>query len=356
MLLCYWPVIAIPVAVYFFVWAAGKQKHTCDRAMILAFFIVYASYVCFRATSVGVDTGHYTQFFGDVSVYGWNYLSLGNRSELGFQIFSIIVSQFGNVELFFIVAGLCSVLPIAFLYYRTSESGPLCCSFFLVSLLFEFFFSGVRQGLAIGIGVIAFLFAKKRKFLLFLVAVPLASTMHKSAVVLLILYPLYHARITQKWIPIVAVALVGIYVFRDSIFNTVLMPLFGGDYLDGYEYLTGLSGQGSLSILFLFFAFYSCIILDPKKADAETLGLRNILLLAAVIHIFTPLNPVVCRMNYYFILFIPLALARVNARAKPLLKPVEQVVSFVLPIFFVVYFLFMKGDSLLIAPYEPFFL
>lgn len=152
-----------------------------------------------------------------------------------------------------------------------------------------------------------------------------------------------------------AILMAAVFIMRDFLFNGVLLPMFGGEYLAGYAYLSGDSGQGALSVLFLLLAAYACVMLDSEKADPETLGLRNILLLATVIHMFTPLHPVVCRVNYYFIPFIPLAVARVNGRVKPMLKPVEQIASFVLPVFFIAYFLFLKGNPLQIAPYIPFF-
>lgn len=355
MLLCYWYVVAAAVFGYFLAWAIGKPKCTRDRAVIVCFFAAYIASVCFRSPSVGVDTRSYIAYFETGSLLGWdNPYYLGDY-ELGFQTLSAVISLFGGAQLFIIVAGLISVIPLAVLYYRESENGLLCCSFFLISLLFEFYFSGIRQGIAIGIGLIAYYFAKRRRLVPFLVFVAFASTMHTSAVIMLCIYPLYHAKITQKWIPAVAILMAAVFFMRDFLFNDVLLPMFGGEYLAGYSYLSGESGQGALSALFLLLAAYACVMLDSEKSDPETLGLRNILLLAAAIHMFTPLHPVVCRVNYYFIPFIPLAVARVNSRVKPLLKPVEQIASFVLPVFFIAYFLFAKGNSLSISPYVPFF-
>lgn len=355
MLLCYWYVIAAAGFGCFLTWAIGEPKRTRDRAVIICFFVAYIASVCFRASSVGVDTINYIGYFETGSLLGWNNPYYIGDYELGFQLFSALISLFGGSRLFIIVAGLISVIPIAVLYYRESENGLLCCSFFLVSLLFEFFFSGIRQGLAVGIGVIAYFFAKKKRMVPFLASVAFAATMHASAIIILCIYPFYHAKITQKWIPVVAILMAAVYIMRDFLFNGVLLPMFGGGYLAGYSYLSGDSGQGALSVLFLLLAAYACVMLDPEKADPETLGLRNILLLATAIHMFTPLHPVVCRVNYYFIPFIPLAVARVNDRVKPMLKPVEQIVSFILPIFFIAYFLFAKGDSLQITPYIPYF-
>lgn len=168
MLLCYWYVIAAAVFGYFFTWATGEPRRTRDRAVIICFFAAYIASVCFRAPSVGVDTINYIGYFETGSLLGWdNPYYLGDY-ELGFQLFSALVSFFGGSQLFMIMAGLISVIPIAVLYYKESENGLLCCSFFLISLLFEFFFSGIRQGLAIGIGVAAFFFAKKKSYCPFL--------------------------------------------------------------------------------------------------------------------------------------------------------------------------------------------
>lgn len=355
MLSCYWFVVAAPILAYFFSWAAGKDKRARNHFAIAVFFIVYIACVCLRSVTVGADTANYARYFQTGSLVGWNHGYYYGGSEPGFQILCSAISNFGNERLFLIVCGLIALVPVAVLYYKEAESSALCCSFFLISLLFEFFLSGVRQGVAVGLGVIAFYFVEKKRFVPFLAIVALATTIHSSAAVLLVLYPLYQAKITQKWIPFVVVAVVVIFLARDTIFNNVLLPMFGSDYLNGYEYLTGSSDQGTLSFLFLLLAAYACLMLDPKEADPKTLGFRNILLLAAVIHIFTALHPVVCRMNYYFILFIPIAISRVNARVKPLLQPIEQIAALVLPVFFVVYFLFLKGDSLHIAPYIPFF-
>lgn len=356
MLASYWFVIAVEIIAWLYAWGRGLSKRSRNRVVVVAFFAVYIACVCCRSSTVGADTTNYIHLFDVGSAFGWESVSQNRELEMGFVFLSSIISLFGGHELFLIVTGLISVIPVAVLYYREAESGPLCCSFFLISLLFEFFFSGIRQGLAIGFGIVAFSFVEKRKLLPYLLFVALAISMHKSAFVLLALYPIYHAHITQKWIPFVALTIVVILFSRDTLFNTILFPLFGESYLDGYGYLTGESGQVGLSILFLLLAIYACVVLDPKKTDQKTIGFRNLLLLAAAVHLFTPLHPTVCRINYYFIPFIPLAISRVNNRSKQSLKPVVEVVQLGLPIFYMVYFLWFKGNALLIAPYVPFFM
>ena len=96
-------------------------------------------------------------------------------------------------------------------------------------------------------------------------------------------------------------------------------------------------------------------MLDESIAGEEEIGLRNILVLAAFIHLFTPLNPTVSRMNYYFIPFIPIAISRVNNRCNKKLYQLRDVASVVMPVFFVMYFFLLKDDSLNVFNYRFFF-
>ena len=96
-------------------------------------------------------------------------------------------------------------------------------------------------------------------------------------------------------------------------------------------------------------------MLDEKKATKEDIGVRNILLLATAIQLLTPVHPVISRLNYYFILFIPIAIGRVNEKCKPIFWQVSKVASTIMSIFFIFYFFAMKDDSLQVFNYQFFF-
>ena len=216
------------------------------------------------------------------------------------------------------------------------------------------FFSGMRQSIAIAFGVPAFYFVKERKKVLFILTVLIASTFHTSAVILLLLYPVYYAHITKKWLIFIIPLFTTTYYFKDEIIPSLF--LFAGDrYTEGYLYLNDQSGQLSLMILFILLSLYSYIILDENKANSEDIGMRNILLLAAFIHLFTPINPVLSRLNYYFILFIPVAISRANEKCIPSLKQASFIFNNTISFFFVFYFFLLKGDSLNVMNYQFFF-
>ena len=63
------------------------------------------------------------------------------------------------------------------------------------------------------------------------------------------------------------------------------------------------------------------------------------------------------RINYYFILFIPVAISRINNRCRDdvYLYQLRTVATVVMPAFFVMYFFLLKDDSLNVMNYRFFF-
>lgn len=352
----YGGVIALTTTVYLFFTAMHYEKKMIDQKTVTFFFISYLFLLCARDFSVGVDTSGYVRAFEYSRHLDWKAQLLFGDDEIGFKLLRMIVTFFGGARLYIIVAAVLTVLPVMYLYRREAEGSMICISFFLISLLFEMFFSGMRQSIAIAMAVPAYYFVKDKKVIKFLIIVALACCFHKSAIILLLLYPVYHAHITKRWLWGI-IPLMGFVMIRRDFLMDLIFQLAGDEYAYKYSYLTGSSGQIGLMVLFLLLAIYSYVILDEDKAGEEEIGLRNILLLATFIHLFTPLNPTISRINYYFILFIPAAISRINNRCRDeiYLYQLRTIATFVMPVFFVLYFFLMKDDSLNVFNYKFYF-
>lgn len=350
----YGVMVALTVLIFLFLTAMQYEKKIVDSITLTVFFLLYLLLLSCRDVSVGNDTRVYVKTFEYIRTLDWKEGLLVGKQEIGFKILRQLITYIGGSRLFIcIVAGL-TVLPILYLYKNEAEGSMLCISFFLISLLFEFFFSGMRQGIAITLGVPAYYMVKKKKLIPFILIVILACTFHKTAVLLLLLYPMYYARITKKWLWFVIPGTIAVYINRNLILEQVIQ-LSGDEYSTKYAYLTGSSGQIGLMILFVLLAIYCYIMLDENLAGQEEIGLRNILLLATCMHLFTPLHPTISRLNYYFILFIPVAVTRINNRTNELFIQVERIASVFLPVFFILYFFLVKSDTLHVFDYQLFF-
>lgn len=352
----YGTVIAMTLVLYIFCRATYYEKEKTDRLVVGFFFLAYLLLICFKDMRVGIDTREYIFRFYIIGGYEWgdlfNYSEAG--SEPAFLVLNKLVSSFGGERLFIIVCACLGVIPIIYLYRNEAEDGILCVSFFLVSLLFGFFFSGIRQGITIGLAVPAYYMTKRSRLLPFILIVALAFCFHRSGIMIALIYPIYHANITSKWLFFVVPFMVVVFIFRER-FMEFIFNFLGEDKYSIYNNITGTSGQGALTVLFILICIYSYVILDEQKAGKVEIGLRNILLLATFLHMFTPLNPVFGRINFYFILFIPVAVSRINNRYKEKFKQVANLAKWVMSLFFFFHFFFLRTDSLHISVYKPFF-
>jgi hypothetical protein len=92
-----------------------------------------------------------------------------------------------------------------------------------------------------------------------------ATLFHRSAFVILAIFPLCHLRITAKWLYAIVPLMLLVYVFNKPIFN-MLMLLFGED--------SASEGSGAITVLVLLvlFAVYSFVVADESMLEKEVLG------------------------------------------------------------------------------------
>ena len=207
--------------------------------------------------------------------------------------------------------------------------------------------------LAIGVGMIAFSFVRRKKPISFLLAVAVAMSIHTSAFMLLIMYPLYHARINKKWAFFMIPLLLLAFVFNRQIFH-VLGTLLQS-YTD-YDVVETSTGAYTMLLVFLAFTVFSFVIPDESEMDADTIGLRNFLLVALVLQMFVPLNYMAMRMNYYYIIFIPLLLPRIIERSSVRYRSIARASRNIMLAFFFLYFFYnaRPGSYLHAVPYHFF--
>ncbi|WP_415967649.1 EpsG family protein [Faecalitalea cylindroides] len=350
-MLVYFLLVVITVFSYFLMIQLNINKSQRDKITITIFFLGYLLLLCLRDIDVGIDTKQYYKYFTSIQNLSFSHALLYSDFEIGFAFLSKIISFFGDFRLYLIIISLIVIMPVLYLYKNEAKGAMFCVSFFLISLLFEMFFSGMRQSIAIAVAVPAYYCAKNKNILRFILIICVAMLFHKSSVILFVLYPLMNLKFTKKWLWIIIPSLIIIYFNRDILFQFVL-SIAGPEYSYKYSYLTGTSGQVGLLLLFILLLIYSFVILDEKKATPIEIGLRNILLLSVCIQMFAPLNPTISRINYYFILFIPVAITRINNCCKIQWKQIMYIAIVIMPIFFTFYFFCMKTDSLEVFKYS----
>lgn len=334
----------------------GERRITIEKKnqrAILAFFLILAVLVALRHERIGNDTSNYIYIFERISNMGW--LETGKFSiEPGFALYNKIVSIFTKEpQVFLAVTAIATVAMIYPTYKRLGVDPSLTIMLFCTLSTFVMAFSGIRQMLAIGMGFLAYECTRRRKIVPYVICILLAVAFHTSAFMLAFMYPLYHARITKKWLLVVVPVVIAVFVFNEQLFG--ILSVFLERYTD-YGGGVERTGAYTMIILFSLFAVFSFLIPEEASLDQETIGLRNFLLLSLVVQMFAPLHTLVMRMNYYYIIFIPLLLPKMIEKRSDRWNQVAIVARHVMVVFFLIYFFInARGeDNLHVFPYHFF--
>ena len=277
--------------------------------------------------------------------------------EVGFRLFDYFLSLLGmNEQMYLAFVACLSLIPFLLLYKRESSNTFLIISLFLTVAPFSLYFSGIRQCLAMTFGVPVYYFTKNKKIVPTLLMVVVACTIHYSAFILLLFYPVYHAKITKKWLYIV-IPLMGIaFIFKKSVYSLLLYVLKDSPY-ETYK-MSSTNAYGMLILLVLLTTLCICISNeDVKPLSPNDIGFRNLLLLTTFLQYFASLSPVAMRVNYYYLVFIPLAIDHlmINDNSRNVL--VSKLASGAISIILIVYFInnmYVGSDILEIYPYLAF--
>ena len=219
---------------------------------------------------------------------------------------------------------------------------------------FAMYFSGLRQAMAMAFVLPCFKYCKENSFWKFIFGVFIAYLFHASALILLLMYPIYHVDLRRQFyillfIPVFFV----VFVNNESIFRFLI--LFTGRYSEEYIDDIKQTGASAVTLLLLALLIYSFIIPDTKKLDKDFVGLRNVLMLSSIIQIFSGVHTVAMRFNYYFLLLVPILLVKSISISDKKYHQITQLSIICMYAFFAVFYFYhayTDPDILNIYPYK----
>ena len=346
----YYLLLFIPFLIYIIGVFKGKKL---DKVIIIIFFSLLIILLSVRNIKVGIDLKNYKYLFESISKFNFDYLvSYSKKGEFLYVYLNKIVFLLGlNFQWFLFIVAIISIMPIMLYYYKKSDNAILTIVLFLTVAPFTMFFSGLRQSIAMGLFIFSYRYVEDKKIVKFIICIVIASFFHKSALFCLVLYPLYHSNISKKWLYAVLPVMVIIFIFNKQIFSAIL------SFTTLYDGKIESTGAYSMLIVLILFLVYCLSFPDKNKIDDEINGLRNILLLSIIIQSFAPIHFTVMRLNYYYLLFIPILITKVKAISKSENIVINNFIQFAMICFFAFYFYYngyYGKDALSIFPYVPF--
>lgn len=354
-MLVYYIMLGVPLlTAILFRLSKRRQVYTLENRKsfnptILVFFIILFLILILRDYHIGSDTLGYKVLYNNISDVHFGKIFSTYDREYGFVILTKLFRLINPSFRFFLaVTTLFSLIPVAWYYQKESDYPLLTIVLFVTVAPFTMYFSGLRQIIAMALGIIAWKMAKERKLIWFIVIVMAAMLFHASAIVLFAVYPLYRVKITAKWLFVVVPAIILVYIFNKPIFS-FLVTFLWKEYGQNVE-----TGGYTVLLLLIAFAVYAYIMPDSKLMDEETIALRNILLLSIAMQCFAPIHPLAMRMNYYFLLFVPVLITKIAVRAKYQYKKFAEVSVLVMLVGFTAYYYYHAytgTDILKMYPY-----
>ncbi len=232
--------------------------------------------------------------FRDGTNFGFNWLMkfFSTLSDGDFQVFLIVVAIF--IE-----------LVVAFLIYKYS---PLPWLSFLVWNCMGFYvfgFSAIKQSIAMGLIMIAFIGIMEEKPKLFTIFTILATIVHKPAFIFIPAYYLSKRKFTLQTILIYICGAVIVFINKNQIVK--LMQEFY--YEEGI-----VSDNGDLGgRFFLIVGFILCGFALKGIKGKYFSKVANLIVMAAILQMFSGFDNVFTRLTDYYlqflIIFIPLSFA-----------------------------------------------
>ena len=329
-----------------------------NRLIVGSFFLIWLTLLILRKETVGIDLVNYHSWFLSASRMSMGEIfsrAFQTNYELGYNLLSKFVSLFTHdFRVMIIITAILSLVPVWLLYRENAEQNAyLSIVIFLGLGLFSIYFSAIRQVLAIAFVYPAYTFTKKRKLLLFLLTVFLTFFIHHSAIIMLLMYPVYHLRLRNYTsLLLIVPVIVLVYIFRVPVFR--FLSRFIGEF---YQGVIAETGAITVFLLLNIFLIYSFFLPNNTLLDEETIGLRNILFMATVLQIFTGINLVAMRMNYYFLILVPLLIPRIMNRPAEKNRKLAELSLLIMAVFFSAFYFYRaytSADILQVYPYIPF--
>lgn len=234
----------------------SREKDAFFLCLVSVILVLFSAA---RAETVGIDYGVYRDYFDQVRAGGWAFLAGPEnpyRVEFGFSLLNYLVSLVsGDAHVFMAAAAALMVGMAAVVLYRDCAI-PWLGMFVFIS--FNFFgntLSFIRQSLAIGIFLFAIRYLQSRRPLPYLLIVLLASSFHKSMLLLIPVYFLAQIPVSWKSVGGYTAAAALVLFFSWPLFTFVTQFVYQGYASEkGLYFMNGRSWQTALIPVLTLFA------------------------------------------------------------------------------------------------------
>lgn len=291
---------------------AVKTSYPYNRKIFLVLVAIVIVFVVGSRDATlqhGSDLNNYYRLYGRAIELGWKELLETTEMEKGFLLVNFILAKIVPWNQFIIYAQAAFCIGSSLWFINKNTKNVYAATIFFISFgNFQFFLTGFRQSIAMAICLFAYEAAKNKKLLKFIVFVLLATSMHKSAIVFLVMYLVLNAKDKPRN---TVVLICG--VFALSFFIPQILDL-GNSFLDK-EYTEGYVGNvfgGLVPIAICLLTILLTVLVKKDKTKSnkkELLPLLRTTIINGGVYSMRYSALVLERISFYFNPAVPVLLA-----------------------------------------------
>lgn len=301
------------VRVYYYMVAAVLgfgvllPQHGRQKKIYIALMAILHTFIC---------GWRYKYITGDLLKYAWSYEHVyanydwfseevfsGGRNFLFFWAEKLFTQLFnGDFQVFLIFIAIVTEIAVAIIIYRYSPAPWLSYLLWNCFGFYVFGFSAIKQALAMGLLMFAFTGIMEEKPKKFLLWTALAGCIHAPALIFLPAYWMAKSRLSTRKLIFYAVSAGLIFLFRNPI-----VKFISDFYYDETDFMVNARVGGRF--LMIVALLIVGILLRGFSGKYFT-KLFNLILVAAILQMFSGFDNVFTRLtDYYFqfvILYLPM--------------------------------------------------
>lgn len=272
-----------------------------------------------RGENIGIDTRSYISRFYKYGNMSWKDI-FDNHQEIGFSVLLKSVNYFtDNVQWMLVASAFLTIVPISIIIKKYSSNIFLSFLLFIAFGYFGFTFSGIRQGIAMGILIYSYSYIRDKKLVLFLITVFLASLFHSSAIIFLPAYFVSQIKINKYSIVAISLSWFFVFVFKSHIYSFFETRFFSTP--DNFYKLKQTSAY-MWTIMMNVIAVVSIII--SKEITKKNKYFEQLVMLmctGSILTLFLAIGSNAKRISEYYCVFLILLIPEMNnAFVNPMLK------------------------------------
>ena len=224
--------------------AVFQMKHKENKFHFFT-LLPLALLIALKGESIGADTENYNRFFIAMRNGTFDSEPSYERLELGYKFFLRMLTHISqNPQIQHIAYALLFLLFFGLFLKKNAASSARFGILFMGMNLFSFYFTGIRQALAMMICLLAYECIKKKHTIRFFLTAALATLFHKAALFFLLAYPIARMKVKKKRIPLYVILFALVMTLHQFLFE------FASEFFD-IKYGVEETGNGYISVIIM---------------------------------------------------------------------------------------------------------